>query len=250
MDYEKEYEEYTETGMSQGRLIAKKCVKYALRGLIAGVIALLFWRVFFSGRIPRDIKTLIVTDSLYEAYAEKGDELLLYTQKYDPVDMESPTAGYFWVSQTVFIPEANQVQLLIRYNNSTLQHIAEDFSLQGENAPTREDEVVDVTLAIAVDPDPTNKTTADREIIRIHATGEVVRDSTAMYNYRRLVFDNIPEGIEDIISISVDFYFVGSVNYDGTPYSSIVIYEPNEAMAVVDLTSRDQKALEAYAPAK
>ena len=120
--------------------------------------------------------------------------MLLYTQKYDPVNMEDTTAGYFWVSDTVFIPAANQVQVVIRYNNSTLKHIAEDFSLKEDERPTREDEVLDVTLAIAVDPDPTNKTTADREIIRIHAS-EIVSDTTSMYNYRRLVFDDIPEGM-------------------------------------------------------
>ena len=250
MDYEKEYEEYTETGISRGRLIAKKCIKYALRGLVAGIIALLLWRVFFSGRVPKSMKMLIVTDSLHEAYEECGEDLLLYTQKYDPVNMEDTTAGYFWVSDTVFIPAANQVQVVIRYNNSTLKHIAEDFSLKEDESPTREDEVLDVTLAIAVDPDPTNKTTADREIIRIHAS-EVVSDTTSMYNYRRLVFDDIPEGITNIINISVDFYYVGSINYDATPYGTIIIYRPSGMdVTTVDLSSRDQKALESYVPAK
>ena len=250
MDYEKEYEEYSETGMSRGRLIAKKCLKYMVRGLIVGVIALLLWRVFFSGRIPKDMKTLIVTDSLHEAYAENGDALLLYTQKFDPVNMEDTTAGYFWVSDTVFIPQAHQVQIVIRYNNSTLKHIANDFSLGQDNIPSSQDEVLDVTLSIAVDPDPTNKTTTDRQIIRVHASC-IESASTSMYNYRRLVFDNIPEGITNILCISVDFYYVGSVNYDAAPYGTIKIYEPSgEEITAVTLSSRDKKALAAYATAK
>lgn len=249
MDYEKEYEEYTETGMSHGRLVFKKCLKYAFRALVVGVIALIFWRIFFSGSVPKSMKQLIVTDSLYQAYEEKGENLLLYTQEYDPVNMEDTTAGYFWVSDTVFIPEANQVQVVIRYNNSTLKHIAEDFSLTEEEMPSREDDVLDVTLAIAIDPDPTNKTTADREIIRIHAS-EVASDSTSMYNYRRLVFDNIPQEIVNIINISVDFYYAGRVNYDVTPYGTIIIYDPSgEEVKTVELSSKDQKALEAYTPA-
>ena len=248
MDYEKEYEEYTETAMSRGRLIFKKCLKYAFRGLIVGILALLSWRIFFSGSLPKSMKQLIVTDSLHQAYLDKGDGLLLYTQEFDPVNMEDTTAGYFWVSDAVFIPDANQVQVVIRYNNSTLGHIAKDFSL--EQAPSREDNVVDVTLAIAVDPDPTNKTTADREIIRVHAS-RVESDTTSMYNYRRLVFDNIPEGLVNIICISVDFYYVGSINYDTPPYGTIIIYDPaGEEVTTEELSSRDKKTIAAYTPAQ
>ena len=248
MDYEREYEEYTETGMSPRRLMFKKCRKYAFRGLIAGIIALLCWRIFFSGNIPKSMKQLIVTDSLHQAYLDKGEDLLLYRQEFDPVNMEDTTAGYFWVSDAVFIPDAHQVQVVIRYNNSTLGHIATDFSL--DQAPSREDDVLDVTLAIAVDPDPTNKTTADRKIIRIHAS-KVESDTTSMYNYRRLVFENIPEGIDNIICISVDFYYVGSINYDTSPYGTIIIYDPSgEEVTTEALSSRDEKALRAYAPAQ
>ena len=138
-DYEKEYEQYSHTNMSRGQLIALKCLKYAARGLIFGIIALVLWRVLFSGRVPKNMETLTVNDALYEAYVEKGDGLTMYTQTHAPVVMEGETAGYFWVCQTVFIPEANQVQVLIRYNNSTLKHIAQDFSLEEDEIPSRED---------------------------------------------------------------------------------------------------------------
>ena len=52
-DYEKEYEQYSHTNMSRGQLIALKCLKYAARGLIFGIIALVLWRVLFSGHVPK-----------------------------------------------------------------------------------------------------------------------------------------------------------------------------------------------------
>lgn len=246
MDYEKEYEEYSQTQMSRGQLVFFKCLKYASRVLIFGIIALVLWRVLLSGRVPKRMETLTANDALYEAYTTAGNELIMYTQDHAPVIMEGETAGYFWVCQAVFIPEANQVQVLVRYNNSTLKHIARDFSLDETEIPSREDTVVDVTLAIAIDPDPTNESTADRQIIRLQSSGAPIEDSTAMYNYRRYVFEDVDFDIESLINISVDFYYVGSVNYDRMPYSTIVIYEPSDENLTVKLTARDKRALATF----
>ena len=252
MDYEQEYQEYSQTGMSRGQLITLKCVKYAVRVFIFGIIALVLWRVFFSGHIPKSMKTLTANDALYEAYLAQGDELEMFTQHRDPVIMEGETAGYFWVCQAVFIPEANQVQVLIRYNNSTIDHIARDFSLEEDEIPSHEDNIVDVTLAIALNPDPADSSSVAREIIRLQPSGEPTEDATAMYNYRRYVFDNVDVDIASLINISVDFYYAGSVNYNRTPYSSIVIYEPVEEgdplgiNESVKLTGRDKRALAAF----
>ncbi len=246
MDYEKEYEEYSQTQMSRGQLVFFKCLKYASRVLIFGIIALVLWRVLLSGRVPKRMETLTANDALYEAYTTAGNELIMYTQDHAPVIMEGETAGYFWVCQAVFIPEANQVQVLVRYNNSTLKHIARDFSLDETEIPSREDTVVDVTLAIAIDPDPNNASTADRQIIRLQPSMEPVEGSTAMYNYRRYVFEDVDFDIESLINISVDFYYVGSVNYDRMPYSTIVIYEPSDENLTVKLTARDKRALATF----
>ena len=81
---------------------------------------------------------------------------------------------------------------------------------------------------------------------------KITEDATAMYNYRRYVFDNVDVDIASLINISVDFYYAGSVNYNRTPYSSIVIYEPVEEgdplglNETVKLTGRDKRALAAF----
>lgn len=246
MDYEKEYEEYAQQHMSRGRLALGKALKWTARILIWGIIALVLWRVIFSGRVPKNMMTITANDAVCGAYE---DGLLeIFTQDCAPVNMGSETAGYFWVCQALFIPEANQVQVLVRYNNSTLEHIAEDFGL-GDNIPARGDDVIDVTLAVWVDPDPTNETTTDRELTRIQPTGEELVDQTAMYNYRRYVFDGV--ALDDIslggvINMSVDIYYAGSVNYDRAAYGTIVIYEPRYENLPYTLTGRDKRALGAY----
>jgi hypothetical protein len=247
MDYEQEYEQYSKKHMSRSRLIAGKCIKYTAYALIYAVIALVLWRVLFSGHVPGRLKTLSVNQATYDAYLSEGETLTMYTQELSPVNMDGETAGYFWVCQAVFIPEANQVQVLVRYSNSTLKHIARDFSLGEDNIPSRDEDVIDVTLALRIDPDPTNDTTTDRQTIRIQPSGEPIEDQTAMYNYRIYVFDNVPLDTAALINIAVDFYYIDSINYDRTPYSSIIVYETQYETKPVNLTARDKRALRAWA---
>jgi hypothetical protein len=251
MDYEQEYEEYSQQHMSRGRLVTGQILKWTGRVLVWGIIALVLWRVMFSGRIPKSMTTLTVNDAVMEAY--EAGKLDVYTQDLAPVNMDGETAGYFWVCQAVFIPEINQVQILVRYNNSTLKHIAEDFGLGEGNVPARDEDVIDVTLAVWIDPDPTNDTTTDRELVRIQPTGEETTGQTSMYNYRRYVFDGVDmeelfdsEASTNVINMTVDIYYQGSVNYDRAPYSTIVIYEPRYENLPYDLTGRDKRALKAY----
>jgi hypothetical protein len=209
--------------------------------------------VFFSTQIPDEIKHLDPNPALCRAYGEKGGELTLRYQEQSTITRSEKSYGYFSVERAVFIPEINQVQILVRYNNSTLKHIAEDFGLGEGNVPARDEDVIDVTLAVWIDPDPTNDTTTDRELVRIQPTGEETTGQTSMYNYRRYVFDGVDmeelfdsEASTNVINMTVDIYYQGSVNYDRAPYSTIVIYEPRYENLPYDLTGRDKRALKAY----
>lgn len=247
MDYEQEYEEYTQQQMGPGRRALRKTLWWIARILVFGITALVFWRVLFSGHIPAAMKTLIVNDNTYGAYLQEGEKLTMYTQPQEQVIMEGASAGYFWVCQAVFVPEADQVQVLVRYNNSTLARLAEDFEL--DEVPGRGDTVLDVTLVITVDPDPTNKTTTDRQKIRIQPTGDPLEDSTLMYNYRKYVFDGVTFDPASTINLSVEFYYEGYVDYDDHPLGALVIYEPQYDTEPYSLTARDKKAIKQYARA-
>ena len=104
-DYEKEYEQYSHTNMSRGQLIALKCLKYAARGLIFGIIALVLWRVLFSGHVPKNMETLTVNDALYDAYVERGDELTEYSEEMQQIgrreEKKQRFGGLFLILYTV-----------------------------------------------------------------------------------------------------------------------------------------------------
>ena len=238
MDYEQEMDEYVESHMSSRRIMLRKCLKYAFRTVVFAIIALLLWRVFLSDRVPGGMKTLLVDDATYAAYEAQG-ELTLYTQTQDKLIVNGDTAGYFWVSQAVFIPEASQVQILVRYNNSTLEHIAEDFKLDG--VPNRESTVIDVTLRVRYAADESGEVREER----YYAAQPPVSDSTLMYNYRKLVFDGLDVDAS-VSEILVDFYYVDRVNYEKLPYGTLLVYDSESDNEPIRLSARDKKALKAY----
>ncbi len=251
MDAEQEMQEYSERHMSRGRVIVSRVFTYAFRVLVFGIIALVLWRVLLSDRIPKDAKTLLVNEETYKAYLAEGETLTMYTQAQDEIavnETEDGVYGLFWVSQTVFIPEADQIQILTRYNNSTLRHIATDFKL-GE-PPAREDTVADVTLVVTTDPTPLDRENGDEYKTRYMASGAPSVDETSMYNYRKYIFDGVDVDLERTVDITVEFYYIDRVDYDKHPYCSLRIFDNEFEIDPLELTSRDERALKAYAETK
>ena len=135
--------------------IAGRIVKLSLTLLVLAVNAIVIWRVFFSANVPKAISALVPNEALCEAYAEKGDDLILFRQEQKSLTYAEHNAGYFGVPDYVIIPEAKQVQLIFRYNDSTLRHLQEDFALA--EAPKKALEWFDLTLVKTTDRTPENK---------------------------------------------------------------------------------------------
>ena len=146
----------------------------------------------------------------------------------------------------------------MRYNNSTLRATAEDYGL--DEAPSRDDDVYDVTLLLAIDLTPEDtednlgNDEAGVEFIRCH--GRItLSDKKNMYNYRKMVFDLsdadvdisslMDEGL--LLAIYADFYYAEDVDYDEVPYGTLCLYDYKSVNIVTKLEKRDIKALEDHA---
>lgn len=218
--------------------------------LMLGIFAMIFfllWRVFFSGKIPKEVKGLSPNAVLAETYAERGKDMILQTQEQGTMTRGDANYGYFGVPQFVFIPEAAQVQVLFRYNNSTLEATARDFSLP--EVPLRGEEIFDVTLLAVKDLTPEDKSdnhdgseTLGKE--RIKPTSHTVT-TTWLYTYILYTFDNVTV-TDDTITVFFDIYYKGAVDYEKTPYGSLRLYHEESVWVPVDLTRADKKALEGY----
>ncbi len=235
--------------------IIKRVVIALFSILVAGVICLIAWRILSSGD-PKSMKGVWVNDAVAEVYAQRGESMELFRQEQRSVTSAKNNYGYFSVTSNVIIPEANQIQTVIRYNTSTLKYTAEDFEL--EEIPSRYDDVYDVTLLLAIDLTPDveeDNLGNDEESVRfVRVKGEQVKSDTKnMYNYRRMVFDvgaaeiDLKELIDSglLLAVYIDFCYNGQINYD-EPYGTLCLYDFASANKPVELTRSDIKALEAY----
>ena len=215
---------------------------------IAAVVGLLLWRIIDSSIDPKSMNTIIPNDKLCAAYEQNGGKLTMYDQNQTTHTRGENNYGYFGITQSVFIKEADQLQLVFRYNNSTLEHTKEDYSLPA--VPSRDEEVYDVTVTIMYDLTPDNPDDNDGktpEAVRFERfyPSDMVSAQKTLYNYRKFVFDGI-EITDDVIGVYVDFYYVGDVDYDEKPYGSLLLYYNGDKNRTVNLTAQDKKLIEAF----
>lgn len=240
--------------------IVFKIIKKVIVGIftlaIMAVITFLLWRIFSSGD-PKSMKVIDVNDDLYEAYEAEGESLYMFKQEQRSITSGDDNYGYFAITDYRIIPDADQIQAVVRYNNSTLRATAEDYEL--DEVPAREDEVYDVTLLFAIDltpNDPDDNSGNDAESVKfIRCHGEaVLLDTKNMYNYRKMIFDLEDAGLDIsalmdeglLLAIYADFYYVDDVDYEATPYGTLCLYDYKSVNMLTELEKADIKALEAY----
>lgn len=219
-----------------------KIIKYSLIAFVIAINALILWRVFFSANIPSEIKQLEANAAIVDAYQTYGDNLILQNQDQYSVNYDKGKEGYFGVPQYFFIPEAKQVQLVFRYNNSTLRNLAKDYGL--EEIPDKDSELFDVTLLQVVDLTPNDQTDDQVLKTRIQPTSKT-RETTMLYTYYRYVFDNMEVDPSVAGSVFLDVYYNADVHYEQTPYGTLRLYDHLSSWIDRDLTAADRKALKA-----
>ncbi len=235
--------------MSRTRMPRPLAVTFwLLRAIFLAVIlivpTILIWRMCTSGD-PKQVKYLAPNETLKIAYAEHGDGLILQYQEQASVTRAKENAGYFSVTRCVFIPEAKQVQIVFRYNNSTLRHLAEDYKL--ESVPQKSGMWFDVTLVKTRDLTPNTKDDnldpATLSTERFFPSGEAIRAETGLYTFFRYTFDNIT--IDDLTDgIYVDIYYNGAINYDEKSYGTLCIYAYDSEWIPYRMTAAEKKSLQ------
>ena len=246
--------------MSRVWVVIKRTWKFL--GIILGLVVFaicvfMIWRVSSTGT-PKEIDVLTKNDKLLAAYSEKGEGLYMFKQNQDIITRADYNEGYFSIPDYTIIPDANQLQLVFRYNNGTLESLAKDKGLP--EIPNRDGDYFDVSVVIYIDltPDNTedNSDTNSPNIkkIRCKASGEK-KAKTTLYNFYRYTFDfddcdseepiNIKELIEGntVIAIHAQFYYNVELDYEAAPYGALLLYDPSMKNYTVELSSEDKEAL-------
>jgi hypothetical protein len=205
---------------------------------------------------PKSIDTISKNDALSALYADQGESLYMFKQNQDIITRADYNAGYFSIPDYAFIPDANQLQLVFRYNNSTLKYLARDKGMS--EVPSREGDYFDVSLVLYIDLTPENAEDNERvdspNVKKLRCKGSVTaKDKTALYNFYRYTFDfsdcDEPVDIKELmagdslIAVHAQFYYNEGLDYSEPPYGALLLYDPAEKNSTVKLTSDDIKAL-------
>ena len=219
-----------------------RVVKWSISLLLCIICGILLWRVFSSGD-PKEVKYLMGNDALYEAYEEKGKDLVLQYQMQDTITLAEYNRGYFSITQYVFIPDARQVQLVFRYNNSTIEHLARDYGLGA--IPDKSEELFDLTLVTTKDLTPDNQgdneNTENLAMERYYPTA-AIRTETSLYTYYRFVFDNV-EVTPDMLYVFADIYYKGDLDYEERAYGTLCLYDDASLWVDYKLSPTERKML-------
>lgn len=210
---EDEYDLSDSKKLTVGKII-KKTLLYSLRLLALFVFVFLMYRVF-SGGAPDSMKSFIWNEKGIEAYNKdsSGFEALYYKH---PDNLTKD--GKFSAMNVYFVPSMGQFQITVRYNNSTLKYLAEDYKL--EQKP--EGEVFVYRLVDNLGNEYTDY--------------EFISDKKNIYNYQRIVFDNVDMNATKVVeeegeNVTKKFEYLVLYAYYK---EDVVLSEPYGALTVYD----------------
>ncbi len=194
----------------------KKALKIIITVAVLSICGLFVLRVLLFDYYPSSMKDPYMSDDLMAVMTEGEAEA--FTQdlgtKYD-----GTRKGYYFFEHLLCIPEAGELQVTVRFNDSTLGAMEERYKLE-EGSLKGDDPRVSYVLRLASGETLSPKAILEKDIL--------------MYNYRRLVFGDID--FETSGYIYLDVYF-GDVDVTvDTPFCSMHIFADDERVFTYTLT--------------
>ncbi len=190
--------------------IFKKALFALLILCLVALIAALVFRIFIAEHYPKDTVRIVFTDSLTEYY-HKTDDFKVYTQ-----DLRTPyddaKNGSFFADGLYFIPDAEHLQITLRYNESSLKTVAEKYGRE-ELSPS--DGLFRYALTVSYNSD------AEGTDFRTYESSYMKESDAFMYHYTKLAFDGV--SFENAAWMRVDIYLEGEEECFG----SVIVYEAN-----------------------
>ena len=228
--------------MGRPRSYALWILGHVLRALFALLIAFvclfLGWRVFFSKRPPKELREISVNETLASAYAQHGE--LTVMEQPDQVRYTEGEDNYadYHVGNCVFLEEADQVQLLFFYNNSTLVDVSESLAI--DPALPRGEEVFGVELLLLVDVSPEGHVGDPVIEERVVRASHVEVGTTSLYTFLRYTFDGVDMS-DDVTVVYLDIYYEGA---ERSELGTIRLYHKESKAEYRALTKKEQAVLE------
>lgn len=239
----------------------KIAVKALFVLLIIFVYGLLFVRMCSVDDIPDEFKNIYVTDELRALYGDgNSDDIegkFIY-QNLTKYNTDKDSYGYFSAASVMIVPQAGQVQVIMKYNISTLDHVKEDYGLSVSIDRNRTDTfefslvVKNANSAIVEDASETvdYNGASNYTIDRIYPVKTEFL-TAGRHNYIRCVFDGAELDLDRLLGVFCDVNYKDDIKYEQVDdegkalnsYASICIYNYTAKVKDYKLTKVDIEAL-------
>ncbi len=216
----------------------KKWIPRILKGIVAFICAALIWRILFAGWEVLD--EFIPTKATAELYNAKGDIKIITNDIADEISDN----GYFSVFGFYYSPDTKEVQVTVRYNDSTLNKLqTNDIDFFMYTVDTSGEPVVPETDPITGEP---------VESVRLHQgypIGDIIApsaeytltDESLFYNYEKLVFEGIE--IDSNTNVIVSLCLAGNSDEEK---AVLAVHFAEQPMEDYELSDDDREALATY----
>ncbi|MBE6567996.1 MAG: hypothetical protein E7657_04980 [Ruminococcaceae bacterium] len=194
------------------------CLALCLCLVFGGIL----FRIHIAEHYPGDTVRMVFTAPLTEYYNSKNGEITAETQNIRfPYD--SAEDGNFFASGLIVVRDAGNLQVTVRYNESTLPRVAAFYGLSETPAPG--EGLFRYTLTASYN------TTEEGDDYRTYDAAYLSEDSAYMYRYGKLVFDGVD--FEGAAWMRVDIYY----GEETTPFGHICVYESrtSDGESIIDV---------------
>lgn len=180
--------------------------------LILFVYAVLFFRLC-SGNPPKKLSKLIWTEKMLAAYTESDGSMMIYSQ--EPVEHVADD-GYFGIYDIRYIPMTHELQLTVRYNNSTKDKLYNELyekeaevrkneilaRIKEENPDASQSELsslVDTEYEASIKENPIEIDLSEQPFVfilrdnygKVYTSYSYLSDEKNVYQFLRIVFENV-----------------------------------------------------------
>ena len=175
--------------------------------IIITVYTLLLGRMYLAK--DRGVMNKYSPTDNYMANADNSTELLTQNLTYTMDE-----AGYYRVSNLVFIPEIGELQINLRYNNSTVDALNEHYE------------------SVSYSGEPFTYVLIDNNG-NTYVPSAYIATSNLIYNFRKLVFDQVDFDAAE--RLYLDVKYVGDESEDSPMHVRFTIYNSEESSVPSEL---------------
>lgn len=198
--------------------IAAKIIKTVLLAAVVAIVVFLLWRIFTFNSVSV-LGDITPTENAREAYASGNPDAFMTNKIHDRISgNEEGADGYFSAFSFVYIPEAKEVQVTVRVNDSTSEKLALPSLMPY------------FYLKFNENGDDTGE---------IRECSYFEDEHKLMYSYRRLVFEDVE--ITDITNLIICLSDTGETD---ACVSELVIHFQEQPLEKYKLSGGEKKSLE------